>query len=242
MYLSAYACGLYKPERLCYEEKVRLCDGVDPLELKDTELQRVVGLLPCVDFTDIKDYLVHGSVVSHEQLKLYKSMEGHNYLTSGWVQQPFVKLLLSLSESLHSVSSWRRRISCWTSDALPAPSPGTASCPGAFRAAGSSAWTVPRKRSSTPGDIRCTMSWSAESSTSPLADVSGFLEEFGQFDRLYSFYCLHWVDDLALTLKNVARLITPTDECLLVFYASHESVPVWRALASMDRWKKYSEV
>ncbi|KAH7936866.1 hypothetical protein HPB49_005888 [Dermacentor silvarum] len=98
MHLSAYARGLDKRERLRYEEKVRLCGGVDPLELKDAELQRVVGLLPRVDFTDIKGYLVHGtSFVSREQLKLYKSMEGHNYLTSGWVQQPFDKLLL-LSE------------------------------------------------------------------------------------------------------------------------------------------------
>ncbi|KAH7938843.1 juvenile hormone acid O-methyltransferase [Rhipicephalus sanguineus] len=73
-------------------------------------------------------------------------------------------------------------------------------------------------------------------------DVTDFLEEFGRFDRVYSFYCLHWAEDLVLALKNVSRLMTQTGECLLLFYASHESVPVWRALASMDRWKKYSEV
>ncbi|KAH7950149.1 hypothetical protein HPB49_020140 [Dermacentor silvarum] len=59
MHLRAYARGLDKPERLRYGEKVRLCGGVDPLELKDAELQRDVGLLPRVHFTDIKDYLVH---------------------------------------------------------------------------------------------------------------------------------------------------------------------------------------
>ncbi|KAH7970288.1 hypothetical protein HPB49_002263 [Dermacentor silvarum] len=58
MHFSAYARGLDKPERLRYEEKVRLCGGVDPLELKDAELQRDVGLLPRVDFTDIKDYIL----------------------------------------------------------------------------------------------------------------------------------------------------------------------------------------
>ncbi|KAH6925029.1 hypothetical protein HPB50_027181 [Hyalomma asiaticum] len=73
-------------------------------------------------------------------------------------------------------------------------------------------------------------------------DVTTFLVEFGHFDRVYSFYCLHWAEDLGLALKNIARLMTQTGECLLVFYASHESVPVWRALARMDRWKKYSEV
>ncbi|XP_049518638.1 uncharacterized protein LOC125943391 [Dermacentor silvarum] len=94
MHLSAYARGLDKPERLRYDEKVHLCGGVDPLQLKDAEHQRDVGLLPRVDFADIKNYLVHGtSFVSREQLKAYKSMEGHNNLTSGWVQQPCVKAL-----------------------------------------------------------------------------------------------------------------------------------------------------
>ncbi|KAK8783178.1 hypothetical protein V5799_015481 [Amblyomma americanum] len=74
------------------------------------------------------------------------------------------------------------------------------------------------------------------------ADVTGILDEFGHFDRVYSFYCLHWADDLGVALKNVAKLLTPTGECLLVFYASHESAPVWRALARMERWKNYSEV
>ncbi|KAL1425218.1 hypothetical protein MTO96_019371 [Rhipicephalus appendiculatus] len=73
-------------------------------------------------------------------------------------------------------------------------------------------------------------------------NVTDFLDEFGQFDRVYSFYCLHWAEDLGFALNNVAKLMTQTGECLLVFYASHESAPIWRALASMDRWKKYSEV
>ncbi|KAH6936004.1 hypothetical protein HPB50_012377 [Hyalomma asiaticum] len=94
MDLSAYARGLDKPARLRYLEKVRLCGDVDPLELQDAELQRDVEVLPRVEFTDIKDYLVHAtSFVSREQLKAYKSMDGHNYLTSGWVQQPGVKVL-----------------------------------------------------------------------------------------------------------------------------------------------------
>lgn len=94
MDLSAYARGLDKAARLRYLEKVCLCGGVDPLELEDAELQRDVEVLPRVEFTDIKDYLVHTtSFVSREQLKAYKSMDGHNYLTSGWVQQPGVKVL-----------------------------------------------------------------------------------------------------------------------------------------------------
>lgn len=73
-------------------------------------------------------------------------------------------------------------------------------------------------------------------------DVTDFLEEFGRFDRVYSFFCLHWALHLGSAVKNVARLMTQNGECLLVFYASHEAVPVWRALANMERWKKYSDV
>lgn len=92
--LSAYARVLDKPARLRYLVKVRLCGGVEPLELQDAGLQRDVELLPRVDFTDIKDYLVHAtSFVSREQLKAYKSMDGYNYLTSGWVQQRGVNVL-----------------------------------------------------------------------------------------------------------------------------------------------------
>ncbi|XP_075529900.1 juvenile hormone acid O-methyltransferase-like [Dermacentor variabilis] len=73
-------------------------------------------------------------------------------------------------------------------------------------------------------------------------DVSGFLEEFGHFDRIYSFLCLHWVDDIAAAFKNISQLMSPTGECLLAFCAVQELADVWKALAVMDRWAKYSEV
>lgn len=66
-----------------------MCGGIDPLDLRDDEVRRDVDLLPRVDFTDIKDYLVHAtSFATREQLKAYKAMEAHNDLTSGWVQEP----------------------------------------------------------------------------------------------------------------------------------------------------------
>lgn len=94
MRLSAYARGLKEPEKSRYEEKVRLCGFVDPLDLNEAEVKCDVNLLPRVDFTDInEDYLVYAtSFLTREQLK---ALEAHNYLTSGWVQ-------LSYRASKHS--------------------------------------------------------------------------------------------------------------------------------------------
>lgn len=73
------------------------------------------------------------------------------------------------------------------------------------------------------------------------ADVSQFLDQYGNFERVYSFYCLNWVDDLRAAVKNISRLMTPTGECVLAFCAVSEAADFWRALAAMDRWAKYSE-
>ncbi|KAH7958673.1 hypothetical protein HPB49_004137 [Dermacentor silvarum] len=75
-----------------WETRVCRKSGVDPYDYDGDEAVCDVNLLPRVEFTDIKDYLVHGtSFVTREDLKAYKSMEAHNYVTSGWVQQPRVR-------------------------------------------------------------------------------------------------------------------------------------------------------
>lgn len=73
------------------------------------------------------------------------------------------------------------------------------------------------------------------------ADVSEFLKEFGQFQRVYSFFCLNWVDDISAAFKNISRLMSAMGECLLVFCAVLEVAEVWKALAAMDRWSSYKE-
>ncbi|KAH9384030.1 hypothetical protein HPB48_026013 [Haemaphysalis longicornis] len=44
-----------------------------------------------VEGSDLKDYVVRTSVLNHEQLKAYKSMEAHNYRTSGFIHKPQFK-------------------------------------------------------------------------------------------------------------------------------------------------------
>ncbi|KAH7941415.1 hypothetical protein HPB49_013554 [Dermacentor silvarum] len=72
-----------------YVEKVELCGGVDPLMLTGKEASFDLALLPKVELSDIKDYLVQATrSITHEQLKARKSLESHNYFTSGFVQEP----------------------------------------------------------------------------------------------------------------------------------------------------------
>ncbi|KAG0425171.1 hypothetical protein HPB47_027637 [Ixodes persulcatus] len=94
MRMSAYAQSLRGPEALRYAKKVGRCEDVDPLALAEDELSSDADLQPKVNFADVRDYLVNGtSFATREQFKAFKSMEAHNFLTSGWVQQPRSKVL-----------------------------------------------------------------------------------------------------------------------------------------------------
>ncbi|CAN8007430.1 unnamed protein product [Ixodes pacificus] len=94
MRLSDYAEHLSGREKDRYVSKVKRCHGIDPLDLRDDEMVRDTSLYPNVEFTDIKDYLVHEtSFVTREELKAYKFLESHNFLTSGWVQEPQIRVL-----------------------------------------------------------------------------------------------------------------------------------------------------
>ncbi|XP_050047735.2 juvenile hormone acid O-methyltransferase-like [Dermacentor andersoni] len=73
-------------------------------------------------------------------------------------------------------------------------------------------------------------------------DVAEFVHEQGLFDRVYSFHAITWVRDQTKALKNVARLLKPRGECLLIFHASLRSFDINRNLAKMERWRKYSQV
>ncbi|CAN8025702.1 unnamed protein product, partial [Ixodes persulcatus] len=70
-------------------------------------------------------------------------------------------------------------------------------------------------------------------------DVSGLVQKYGKFDRVYSFFALNWAEDLTAALRNVANLMTDDGECLLVFTARHAMYTVWRRIVELDRWKSY---
>ncbi|KAM7299721.1 juvenile hormone acid O-methyltransferase-like [Ixodes scapularis] len=72
--------------------------------------------------------------------------------------------------------------------------------------------------------------------------VADFVKRYGQFDRVYSFHCLQRVTDQGAVLKNIAILLKPGGECLLLFGASSIIMRLNKMLATMDHWKKYRKV
>ncbi|KAH6920725.1 hypothetical protein HPB50_028287 [Hyalomma asiaticum] len=86
-----YTATLCQKDRERYEEKTRSC-GLDPFTLRAGDCVSDVDLWPRVDSSDIHEFLVlRTSFITREQLKSRKALEGHNFVTSGWVREPWVK-------------------------------------------------------------------------------------------------------------------------------------------------------
>lgn len=73
-------------------------------------------------------------------------------------------------------------------------------------------------------------------------DVMDFVKEYGRFNRIYSFFCFNWLKDQAKAMSNVSQLLTPSGECVLVFPAWSPTRELWRQIAQLNRWKKFSKV
>ncbi|CAN7993803.1 unnamed protein product, partial [Ixodes pacificus] len=72
--------------------------------------------------------------------------------------------------------------------------------------------------------------------------VADFVKRYGQFDRVYSFFCLQRTNNQEAALKNIAGLLKPGGGCLLFFVASSSGMRLNQTLARMDHWKKYQKV
>jgi len=57
-----------------------------------------------------------------------------------------------------------------------------------------------------------------------------------KFNKVFSFYCLHWVKDQSAAFRNVHRLLEDDGECLLVYLASNPLFDAYRRLAQKPRW------
>lgn len=86
-----YAATLCVKDQVRYSSKVALC-GVDPFELRESDCVRDINLWPRIDAADINEFLVlRTSFLTRQQLKARKGLDGHNFVTSGWVREPSVK-------------------------------------------------------------------------------------------------------------------------------------------------------
>ncbi|KAH7969194.1 hypothetical protein HPB52_015773 [Rhipicephalus sanguineus] len=73
-------------------------------------------------------------------------------------------------------------------------------------------------------------------------DVSRFIAEEGRFQRVYSFFALHCIQDKAAALRNIERLMTPGGECLIIYHPYAQSAKYYRALLESGLWEKYHGV
>ncbi|XP_077532591.1 trans-aconitate 2-methyltransferase-like [Haemaphysalis longicornis] len=73
-------------------------------------------------------------------------------------------------------------------------------------------------------------------------DVVRVLLDQGPFQRVYSFFTLHWMADQVQALKNIETLMAPGGECLLIFSDTLVLFHIFAAMMRSDRWAKYSEL
>ncbi len=95
MHCKGYSSSLSPNLLKIYSKKLNDFHISDPYELSFSELMENFDDWPMIERSDIMDYLVHGThTYTREQMKAFRSLEAHNYYTSGWVNnRVFHKLL-----------------------------------------------------------------------------------------------------------------------------------------------------
>lgn len=92
-FLPGYINALTHFDRERYEQKIDEC-GCDPYECVWDSLSEETKDWPAVTEVDRMQYLVFTTnFVTKEQMKNYKSLEAHNFLTSGHVFRPRSQIL-----------------------------------------------------------------------------------------------------------------------------------------------------
>ncbi|KAJ1519495.1 hypothetical protein ONE63_004780 [Megalurothrips usitatus] len=61
------------------------------------------------------------------------------------------------------------------------------------------------------------------------------------FSKLFSFYCLHWVQDQRGAMHSICRLLSPGGEALLVFLAGGPIFKLWEKMAKNPKWTDYMQ-
>ncbi|XP_076310320.1 juvenile hormone acid O-methyltransferase-like [Tachypleus tridentatus] len=72
-------------------------------------------------------------------------------------------------------------------------------------------------------------------------NVCNFKSKWGNFSKIYSFYCLHWVKNMKTAVDNISSLLVKGGECLLAFVAQCPVFEMHEHLAQMDKWKTYMQ-
>lgn len=88
-----YVDTLSSGDKLRYASKSTACGG-DPYAMNRSDFSEDESLWPRIGLVEINEYLVLStSYLTKKQMKAHRSLEAHNYVTSGWVKKPATKLV-----------------------------------------------------------------------------------------------------------------------------------------------------
>ncbi len=62
------------------------------------------------------------------------------------------------------------------------------------------------------------------------------------FDKIFSFYCLHWIKDHSRLMKQFFSIMKPEGEMVLVFLASNPIFTMYERMAERTEWNEYMKV
>ncbi|XP_063241611.1 juvenile hormone acid O-methyltransferase [Bacillus rossius redtenbacheri] len=61
------------------------------------------------------------------------------------------------------------------------------------------------------------------------------------FHKVFSFYCLHWVQEQRQALRNIMLLLRPGGKALLVFLANCPVFTMYEVMSSKSLWRPYTQ-
>lgn len=71
-----------------YDEKMKICGGIDPYMIKSNELSEDPNDFPKISMEDIENYMIHTvSPFTNKFYNNYKGTEAHSFFESGFVLQ-----------------------------------------------------------------------------------------------------------------------------------------------------------
>nr|ANI21405.1 juvenile hormone acid methyltransferase [Helicoverpa armigera] len=80
-----------------------------------------------------------------------------------------------------------------------------------------------------------------EQTSFTVLDIEGDLPEGmkGNFDHVFSFYALHWVNNQERAYNNIYNLLSEDGECFTIFVAWAPVFDVYRVLARNNKWSQW---
>ncbi|GJQ65554.1 putative juvenile hormone acid methyltransferase activity protein [Trypoxylus dichotomus] len=65
------------------------------------------------------------------------------------------------------------------------------------------------------------------------------LEEFEAYDHIFSFFCLHWIQNQRKCVENLYNLLKPKGDMLLTFLVTNPIYDIYEKLSKYQIWEEY---